>query len=52
MPQINILTFGLNTALSYSMCIPPGLMSLHSGFQTLIINIHRHCWGVEISDTV
>lgn len=26
MPQINVLTFGLSTAVSYSVCIPPVLI--------------------------
>ena len=36
MRKINILTFGLNTTVSYSVCIPPILMRLDSGFQTLV----------------
>jgi len=52
MPQINILTFGHNTTVSYSVCIPPVLMRLDSGFQTLVTNVHRHCLGMDIHDMV
>lgn len=44
MPQINILTFGLNTTVSYSMCIPPIPMRSDSGFPNLIPTFTDPFW--------
>lgn len=48
MPQINVFTFGLNTEVSYNVCIYPILMRLDSvilcGFQTIVPTFTATIW--------